>query len=66
MATFDRTYKGVDFTIKTTEAQGRWHWSYKLGAASNELRDRLLPSEEVALAEAEREAHKQIDAGAGK
>jgi hypothetical protein len=66
MANFAKEYKGVPFTITTSEDQGRWYWVYKLGAETHELRDRLLPTEEIAVAEAEREAQRRIDQGAGK
>jgi len=66
MATFTKEYKGTSFTIKTSEDQGRWYWSYKLGEQSHELADRLLPTEEIAVAEAERDAQRRIDQGEGK
>ena len=66
MGIHNREYKGIYFTIHTDEKRGRWHWSYTLGTEFHELRERPLPSEDLAVGEAEHDAHWRIDQGAGK
>jgi hypothetical protein len=66
MGVHSREYKGVPFTINTSETRGRWSWSYTLGDEFHEIRERPLQSELLAVSEAEGDAHWLIDQGAGK
>ncbi len=66
MGIHNREYKGINFTIHTDEERGRWHWSYTLGIKFHQLRERRLPSEDLAVGEAEHEAHWRIDQSAGR
>lgn len=65
MGVHNREYNGIQFTIHTDENNGRWRWSYTLGDKFFEVRDRPLPSEELAIGEAEHDAQFHIDNGAG-
>jgi hypothetical protein len=66
MGVHNREYKGIQFTIHTSETRGRWSWSYTLGTEFHELREKPCHSEFLAISEAEHEAHCLIDQGAGK
>lgn len=64
MAAHIREYKGKTVNIKATEDQTRWYWSYKIDSGeTHNLNDRGLPDEETAVADAERDAQRVIDAG---
>lgn len=66
MAVHNREYKGINFTIHTDETRGKWRWSYSLGTEFHEIRERPLPSEDLAVREAEHDAHWRIDQDANK
>ncbi len=66
MGIYNREYKGINIAIHTDERRGKWYWSYTLGSEFHELRERPLPSEDIAIREAEHDARWRIDQGAGK
>lgn len=65
MGTYNREYKGVAYTIDTYESRGRWRWSCTLGDEFFETKDRAIPSEAIAINEADADARCRIDNGAG-
>lgn len=66
MGTHKCEYKGIEFTIHAEKESGRWHRSYTLASELHELRERPLSSEQLAVGDAERDAQRRIDQGAGR
>jgi hypothetical protein len=63
MSSHNREYKGIAYTIHTSEKHGKWSWSYTIAEGDYvEMRDRPLLTEKLAIGEADHDARFRIDA----